>query len=232
MSSERASPAATAGRTACTLCPALCAVELARQGPGAWQCEPPENGVGLCPRGSALGELLGHRRRILSAARREQGRLRSISLPSACDAILHAAGERRIIFCLDANVPCEQILAAAAWCGAWRGAALCVALEPAEEQLLFGVEAGGADYLRAEELAECDGFLVIGDAFAANPTCARGVFDGRKNGNGRTPLVVIDAAGGTAGKFATHRPPVPAGREADVLGVVAAAGLGGAPPKG
>ena len=169
-----------------------------------------------------MGELLFHQRRILSAAERTDGRLVEMDLSSAFGRILDAADGKAITILLDGNVPCEQMAAAAAWCKAWPQAKLCLAIAPADEQLLLGAEAGGAEYLPAQALSECDGFVVIGDAFASNPTCARGVFDRRK-AEVRTPLVVIDPAAGTAAKFATHLVAAPADMELAVLSAVAKA---------
>ena len=198
---------------------------MTQAGPDAWRCEYPKDaGSGLCPRGAALGELIGHRNRILTASRRVDGKPQKLAVDDALKAIVAAAGGGLTIL-LDGNVPCEDIAAAIAWCGAWPGAKLCVVVEPADEQLLLGVEACGAEYLSAGDMEGCDGFMIIGDVFAANPICARGVFDRRKV-NPKTPLVVIDAAGGTAGKFATHRVATMAGDELSALSAVAAsAGL-------
>ncbi len=209
----------------CTLCPAGCELELIQAGPDAWRCEYPKAaGKGLCARGAALGELLGHRNRILTATRRVDGKPQKVGVDDALKAIAAAAADGVTIL-LDGNVPCEDIAAAIAWCGAWPEAKLCVVVEPADEQLLLGVEACGAEYLSSDDLEGCDGFVIIGDAFAANPTCARGVFDRRK-AEPRTPLVVIDAAGGTAGKFATHKVATAPGGELSALSAVAAsAGL-------
>jgi len=205
----------------CTLCSAACGLEIVPAGPDAWRSEPPTTeGAGLCPRGSVLGQLLGHHRRILSPAQRVEGNLRAVDLAAACQAVLVAAAGREIIFCIDAGAPCEQLVAAAAWCGAWPQATLCVAMEPGDRELLLGTEAGPAEYLPPDEIAECDGFLLIGDVFAANPACSRGVFEARAK-NPRMPIVSIDPAGGTASKFASHRVDVPVGGELAVLSAVA-----------
>ena len=148
-----------------------------------------------------------------------------VALDEAMRGILEAASGGPVTIILDGNIPCEQIAAAIAWCGAWAQARLCLAVEPADEQLLLGVEASGAKYLSSGDLEKCDGFVIVGDALAANPICARGVFD-RRRANARTPVVVIDPAGGTASKFATH--PVaaaPAGELSALVAVAAAAGV-------
>ena len=189
----------------CTLCPAGCALHLAAAGPDAWKIEyPREPSSGACPRGSCLGELIGHRRRILTPAHRSNGQWAATSLSQALRDIIHAADDGDIAILLDGNIPCEQLLAAATWCRAWPRAKLCFVIEQADEQLLMGTEAGEAEYLANDQLAACDGFIIIGDAFAANPACSRGVFDRRKAESG-TPIVVIDPAAGTCTKFATHR---------------------------
>lgn len=220
MCSDRAAEAQ--GATArCTLCPAACGLDVVPAGPDAWRSEPPTTeGAGLCPRGSVLGQLLGHHRRILSPAQRVEGHLRAVDMGAACQAVLDAASGREIIFCLDAGAPCEQIVAASAWCDAWPQATLCVAMEPGDRQLLLGTEAGPADYLKPDEIAECDGFLMIGDVFAANPVCSRGVFEARAK-NPRMPIVSIDPAGGTASKFASHCIDVPVGGELAALSTAA-----------
>jgi len=186
-----------------------------------WRSEaPPTEGAGLCPRGSVLGQLLGHHRRILSPAQRVDGILRAVDMGAACGAILDAAGGRETIFCIDAAAPCEQIVAAAAWCDTWSQATLCIVMEPADRQLLLGTEAGPAEYLKPDEISACDGFLLIGDVFAANPACSRGVFEARAE-NPRMPIVSIDPAGGTASKFASSCIDVPVGGELAALSAVA-----------
>lgn len=210
------------GQAACTLCPACCPMTLVASGPDAWRSEPPpEAGVGLCPRGSVLGELLSDRRRILRPQRRGNGQAR-LSLAEAARAILDEAAGENITFIIDGNLPCEQLLEAAAWCGPWDQASFCFAVEPADRQLLLGTEASGAEYLKATALAECDGFVIVGDVFAANPTCARGIFD-RRQSEARTPVVVIDPGAGTASKFATHCVAAPIGGELSALAAVARA---------
>jgi len=209
----------------CTLCPAGCELALAREGAQIWRTEYPlTDSAGLCPRGAALGELLGHHRRIVEPARRSDGQLQRIDMPSALREILDAASDGLTIM-LGANIPCQQLAAAAHWCENWQGVKLCFVIEPADEQLLLGTEAGGAKYLGDDELSDCDGFLIIGDAFAANPICARGVFDRRK-AEPRTPIVVIDPAAGTAAKFATHKVDIPPGMEFAALSAVASPGQG------
>ena len=65
-------------------------------------------------------------------------------------------------------------------------------------------------------MSGCDGFVIVGDAFAANPRCARGVLDALMQ-HRRSPLVVIDAGGGVTLKFATRRITCRPGGEADAL---------------
>ncbi|OPX23147.1 MAG: hypothetical protein B1H04_04010, partial [Planctomycetales bacterium 4484_123] len=198
------------------LCPAGCELTLAPAGPDKWRAEYPlQAGQGLCPRGSALGELLAHGRRILTAGRRQGDRLEAVDLARAYKEIASAPGDGLVVL-LDGNVPCEHMVAAAACCRDWPNVQLCLVLEPAEEQLLLGAEASGAEYLSGATLAECDGFVLVGDVFAANPTCAKGIFDHRRQAP-RTPIVVIDAAAGTAAKFATHRLDIRPGGEAAAL---------------
>jgi hypothetical protein len=169
-------------------------------------------GTGLCPRGLAIGELLDAPGRIRWATRRLDGRRREIPLAEAAKAIVAAAGDRDVVFFLDGALPCEQILAADASCRAWPKAKLCVVIEPAEMELLLGTEASGAAYLSDADLAGCDGFLIVGDAFAANPACSRGVFY-RRAADARVAIVVIDPGGGSAAKFATCRVAAPPGAE-------------------
>lgn len=207
----------------CTFCPAGCELALAPAGPDNWATEyPSQSGQGLCPRGSALGELLSRRQRIFSAARRRGQTSERLDLPSALRSVVEAAGEGEIVLLLDGNIPCEQMAAAAGWCSGWPRAKLCLVVEPADRQLLLGTEASGADYLADEDLKDCDGFVIVGDAFSANPRCSRGVFD-RRQAETRTPIVAIDPASGSAAKFATHRVRTRPGREASVLAAVASA---------
>ncbi len=210
----------------CTLCPAACGLLLAAAGPDAWRAEyPPDDAGGLCPRGSAICELLSSHRRIKDARKPVGGVLSTIGLSEAIGEIISRASGKGVTVFLDGNVPGEQLDSAVAACGAWGDAKLCIVVEPADEQMLTGVEASGADYLPGAKLAECDGFVIIGDAFSANPMCTRGVLDRRSN-QPRTPIVVIDPAAGTASKFATHNVAVAAGMElAALAAVVAAAGV-------
>ena len=204
----------------CVLCPAGCQLDLVSSGPDGWRVEYPQAaGVGLCPRGSALGQLLAHPCRIRTAGVREGGALRMIPLQSAIQTVLDAAGDKQITILLDGNIPVEQLAAAKAAVSAWSQAALCLVVEPADEQLLAGIDAGGADYLGDRDLAECDGFLIIGDAFSANPRCSRAVLDGHK---ARAPIVVIDPGFGPAAKFATHTVQVAPGKELESLSQLSA----------
>jgi len=207
----------------CTLCPALCSVVAVQSGPDAWrsECEQTDQGA-MCPRGSAMGDLLGHRRRILSARRRRGAQTTHVDIPAALSEIASRVGGTDATILLDGNLPCEEMAVAAAWCKAWPGAKLCLVIEPADEQLLLGIEASGADYLAGADLSECDGFLIVGDALAANPTCAKGIFDRRKTAT-RTPIVVIDPGAGTGSKFATHVVDTAVGGELAALAAVAAA---------
>ena len=207
----------------CTLCPAGCPLSLARTAPDCWRSEYPLTASkGLCPRGSTLGEVLNHRRRIFSPARNANGRRLNIDFESAVRAILAAAGDKTINILLDGNVPCEQMVAAAAWCESWPQGKLCFVIEPSDRELLLGTEASGADYLSDDALESCDGFVIIGDAFAANRLCSRGIFDRRK-AEPKTPIVVIDLGGGAAAKFATHRIEVGPGMELSALAALASA---------
>ena len=172
-----------------------------------------------------MGELLSHRLRIVNPARRKEGSLRPMGWPEALAGVLEAAQGRGILLFLDANLPCEQLVAADAWCRAWPSARLCLVMEPGDEQMLLGAEAAAAEHLSDEALADCDGFLIVGDAFAANPRCSRGVFE-RRAAEPRTPIVAIDPGGGTAAKFATHCVPAAPGAELQALASVAlAAGI-------
>ena len=96
----------------CVLCPAGCGLQLAPSGPDAHRSEYPlgESG-GCCPRGSSLVELITHSRRILSAARRQDGRPRPLDLDAAVGAVAAAAGEGPAVFLLDGNLPSEEIAA-------------------------------------------------------------------------------------------------------------------------
>jgi len=214
----------------CTLCPAGCELLIRGPGAGGYQSEPPMvPGAGLCPRGLAIGELLDAPGRIRWATRRLDGRRQEIHLAEAARAIVAAAGDRDVIFFIDGALPCEQILAADAWCRTWPKAKLCVVLEPAERELLLGTEASGAAYLSDADLAGCDGFLIVGDAFAANPACSRGVFD-RRAADARVAIVVIDPGGGSASKFATCRVAAPPGAELAAIAELARAAGVDSPP--
>ena len=207
----------------CTLCPACCPVGVAAIGPDLWAPEVPLANVGgACPKGTALAQLLVHRSRILATAQRRDGCPVPVSMANALAGILAAAGDGAIHLLVDGNVPVEQMVEAAAWCRVWDQAKLCLVVEPAEEQLLEGLEAGEATYLAPEALAGCDGFVIVGNAFAANPTCSRAVFD-RRAVESRTPIIVVDSAGGTAAKFATHLVTTPPGAELTAMAAVARA---------
>ncbi|MCJ7544770.1 MAG: hypothetical protein MUP47_09460 [Phycisphaerae bacterium] len=167
---------------------------------------------------------MAHPRRILSPRCRTEGRWHSVSPAEALDRIVsRSRGEVTIL--LDGKLPCEEIAAVAAWCKAWGGSKLCLVIEPADEMLLLGTEASGADYLSASALAESDAFLVSGGVLGANTACARALLDRRK-AEPATPLVVIDPGAGVAVKFATHWVDGPAGSEmTNLLTVGAAAGV-------
>ncbi|MDY6913106.1 MAG: hypothetical protein SVT52_01425 [Planctomycetota bacterium] len=218
--------ASTKTASRCTLCPAGCQLQPTAAGPDAWRVEyPAAESAGLCPRGSTLGELLGHRRRILLPGQRVGGQLRQVGQAAAVKEIVNAAAGKGLTILLAGNLPSEQIAAVAETCRAWPEANLSIVIEPAEQQMLLGLEASGAKYLTDAELAQCDGFVIIGDAFAANPRCSRAILDCRKT-NPRTPIVVIDSASGLASKFATHRLSPPAGMELQALAaLVSAAGI-------
>ena len=200
----------------CTLCPALCSLELAWNGPDIPRVEfPPAAGTGVCPRGSALGELLASAARVRWPRRREGERWVDLNLPEALSAAAERMSAGATVF-LDGNLPLEQLAAAAEIADGWDGVGLCLVVNPDDEQVLLGVEASGAHYLADEELGNCDGFVFVGDGFAANPRCARGVLDVLESGK-RAPLVVIDSGAGVAGGFATLVVPCAAGGELGAL---------------
>jgi len=209
----------------CTLCPAVCELGLTRTGPDGWRTEYPlSEDRCICPRGSAIGDLVAHSRRILSPRCRTEGRWHSVSPAEALDRIV-SRSRGGVTILLDGNLPCEEIAAVAAWCQAWKAPQLCLVIEPADEALLLGTEASGAEYLPSSSLADCDAFLVIGGALGANPVCARAILDRRKK-EPNTPWVVIDPGAGVAAKFATHRVDCPVGGElSSVLAVAGAAGV-------
>jgi len=192
-------------------------------GPDLWRIDFPfSDEGGLCPRCAVLGELMTHRRRILTPAICADGVPRPARLGLAGQTIVQHAAGKRITILLTGNLPCEQIAATAAWCQAWAGSRLCLVIEPAEEALLSGLEASEATILPAAALAECDGFVCIGDVFAAGPPIARAVLDRRAAGP-RLPIVAIDPAVGVTAKFATHRLDTAPGAEHAVLAALAAA---------
>ena len=205
----------------CTLCPAGCELGLASAGPDRWRIEYPATpGAGLCPRGAMLPELMAHPNRILAAARRDGSPLDPPGLDAAFREIVDAASGRQITILLDGNLPCEQLTTAAAWVHDWPGAQLALVIEPGDRDLLLGIAASGAECLGIEALDKCDGFVIIGDAFAANPRCARSILD-RHQEEPKTPIVTIDPAAGTAAKFATHPVDVEPGGELAALSVIA-----------
>jgi len=211
------------GSARCVLCPAACELQVVSAGPDRWRSEfPLTDETGLCPRGSTLGELLGHPQRIFSSVSRKDGSLKTIPMADALGTVLAESAGRKLVFLVDAHIPIEQMLEVAAWCTNWSEATFCLVVEPAEKMLLLGTEESGADYLTDDQLADCDGFLIIGDAFAADPICARSVFDRRK-AQSQTPIATLDAAAGTATKFATHRVEAAVGRQREALAAVAKA---------
>ncbi len=216
----------TNGSARCVLCPAACQLQVTAAGPDRWRSELPlDEGHGLCPRGSALGELLGHPQRILLPASREDGSLTAMSMDDALGGILAQSADRGLTILVDSHIPIEQMLEIAAWCAAWPEANFCFVVEPAEQMLLLGGDHSGVDHFCDDDLADCDGFLIIGDAFAADPICAHSVFDCRK-AQSHMPIVAIDAAAGTPAKFATHRVDAAVGHQlASLASVAAAAGV-------
>ncbi|HUU42609.1 MAG TPA: molybdopterin dinucleotide binding domain-containing protein [Planctomycetota bacterium] len=207
----------------CTLCPAGCELIIEQSGPDNWRTEyPAQNVGGLCPRGAVLGQLLAHRKRLTMPAVRSDGRLAAADLDSAIRTVLTVVGSGPVNFFLDGNVPVEEMQAVSAWCNAWEPARLCLLVEPADEAVLSGVASSGAALLSNDDLKSCDGFLVVGDVFSANPTVACGVFD-RHAEQPRTPIVVIDPAAGRTSKFASLAVTTPVGMEYRVLAEVAKA---------
>lgn len=203
----------------CTLCPACCRLGAVRSGPDTWRVEPARTaGQGLCPRGSSLVDLMTHHRRI----RQPRVRGRPAELRAALGALLEQAGDGGLTVLLDGTQAVEPLAAAAAWSRAWPALRLCFVLEPADEQLLLGLEASGARYLAHDDLEHADGFLIVGDAFSANPTVSRAVFNARAR-SAATPIVVLDPGAGPAAKFATHRIPVRPARELVALAALARA---------
>lgn len=77
-----------------------------------------------------------------------------MSLADAVERILQASAGREITVFLDGNLPVEQLQAASAWCRAWRNAELCLVIEPAERDLLMGLEASDAPYLPSASWGE------------------------------------------------------------------------------
>ncbi len=200
----------------CTLCPGLCALGLGWNGPDLPRVEyPSDSGAGLCPRGSALGELLASPARLRWARRREGRRLVDMDFSGAIAAAAERISGGATVL-MDGGCSVEEIAAAAEIAAAWEGVRLCLVVAPDDEQMLLGVEASGANYLADEELANCDGFVVVGDPFAVNPRCARGVLDALR-AQRRAPLVVIDSGGGVAAGFATMRAGCRPGGELEAL---------------
>lgn len=182
----------------CTLCPALCELELAWKGPDIPRVEyPRQSGKGLCPRGAAMGELLASPSRIRKAA--ISGR--QVPMLDAVASIAERIKDNGAIFFIDANLPLEEVVAVAETVSGWQQAELCLIGSPEDEQLILGLEASGAAYIAQEDLSQCDGFVVIGDVFATNPRCSRYVLDVLMS-NRRAPMVVIDSSGSIVAKFA------------------------------
>ena len=204
--------------SACLLCPALCELGLAWNGPDLPRAEVPLTaGGGVCPRGTALGGLLTAPGRIRWPRRRQGDRLVDLKLPQAvAEAAQRIMAGGAVVLIDAATLPLEEIAAAAEVAAAWKQVALCCAIAPEDEQLLTGVEASGATYLTDDELAKCDGFVIVGDALASNPRCARPVFDALKKQRG-APLVAIDSGGGVSGGYATVAVPCRPGAEAEAL---------------
>ena len=201
----------------CTLCPGLCELGLGWRGPDLPRVEyPTAAGAGLCPRGAALGELLASPQRIRWPRRLEAGKPVEMKLDHAIAAAAGRMARGATVLVDGATLPIEEMAAAAEVAAAWGGVRLCCVVAPEDEQVLLGVEASGATYLTDEELAHCDGFVIVGDAFAANPRCARGVLDAVRAGK-RVPVVVMDSGGGVSGGFATLRIDCPAGGELAAL---------------
>ena len=88
---------------------------MVKTGPDTWRSGyGMEEAGGLCPRGGMLGELLGHRLRILTPGHRVDGSLRQVDMVAALKATVDLAGGGRIVICLDGNLPAEEIAAAVA----------------------------------------------------------------------------------------------------------------------
>jgi len=188
----------------CPLCPALCGLTLAYNGPDLPRAEVPlQPGQGACPRGTSLGELMGSFHRLRRCLRRSGERTTEARF---ADAVAEAArridAEGATVILDAASLPLEELAAAAEIAAAWPRLQICAALAPEDEQMLAGLEASGTTYLADEELARCDGLLLIGDPLAANPRCARGVLDALK-ANSRMPVVAVDGGGGVSASYAS-----------------------------
>ena len=203
--------------TRCSLCPAMCVLGTAWKSPDLVRVEYPlAPGSGLCPRGTALGELLDCPARLRWARRREGERLLDMDLPRAISAAAARMAGGAIVLIDGASLSVEEIASAAQVAAAWKGVRVCAAIWPEDEQLLLGMEASGADYLADEDLAGCDGFVLIGDVFAANPRCARPILDARR-ANPRGPVVAIDSGGAIVLSYAGMAIACPAGQELSAL---------------
>jgi anaerobic selenocysteine-containing dehydrogenase len=212
-----------AAQARCTQCPALCELSIVQSGPDNWRIEfPTTSRGGLCPRGGTLGGLLNHRERLLYAAVRDGDRLRSVDITGAANKVADAA---KVAVLLDSCLPIEELQKAAACSRAAKDMTLALVIEPQDEAMLTGIAASGAELAPANTMADCDGFLIIGDVFAANPTAARAVFDARAE-SPRMNIVTIDPASGTTFKFGSQRlATAPCGELAVLSAVAVGAGV-------
>lgn len=202
----------------CTLCPGFCRLGLGYSAPDKPAVDYPlQNEGGLCPRGSALGELLASPARIRWPRKRNSGAgngspaLVDLSLSEGIAAAAAKMADGAVVL-FDGNVSIEEMAVLAQVGKAWPALGLCPVVLPEDEQTLLGLEAAGATYLSDRDLAECDGFIIVGDAFAANPRIARYVMDAVKAAK-RAAMVTIDSGAGVTGTFGTMQISCPAGGE-------------------
>jgi len=206
-------------RARCYFCSLLCPLEAERTPADRFLPVYPtrEDGLrGLCGRGHATCELIGHPQRRNLAVLRTGGAERRASLAEATAelaALLKGVWEpTRVALLVDGNLPAEDIVAAGLFAEqCLEGASWSVFLPPSDEALLRGL-GGAVETPAAEELAQADATLVVGDPFVSHPVVAGPVLKA-KLASRQATLAVIDSISNVTSRFATQVLAVPPGLE-------------------
>ncbi len=197
-----------ARQTRCTLCSLACALGFERTSDGRILPTYPDDGEslrrGICGRGHLNYELLSHPLRLEQPLVRKGERLEAVPINQIAESLGAKLATEPTLVLVNGALPCEDIAAAASFAGLLsERAVFSVYVNPADEAMLMGVAASGANLLKPEDLAECDAILSIGDAFGTHPVICRPVHALTKR-NPRRLFAVIDSVSSRTAKFANN----------------------------